>query len=128
MSYTPGVPGLCGYADATAVSGQLVQPAGLLLGDVEALNHFRHPEYRNRNVDQQGTVQGIATEGEFDTDFVETATVDGADVGTYAAGDRLFLADNGNVSRDSFGGVRPEVGRALGAVNSDGFLRVRIEL
>lgn len=128
LSFVPGVAGLCEYADATAVSGQLVQPAGLLLDDVEAMNFYNHPEYRQRNVVPQGSVVGIATEGEFFTDMVETATADGFSVGTYAAGDVLYLADTGQVSRQQIAALRPTVGLALGAVNADGFLKIRLEL
>lgn len=128
LSFVPGVDGLCGYADATATSGQLSNPAGLLLDDVEALNYYNHPEYRQRNVVPQGSVVGIATEGEFLTDFVETATADGASVGTYAPGDTLYLADNGQVSRQQIAELRPVVGKALGALTADGFLKIRLEL
>jgi hypothetical protein len=128
LSFVPGVVGLCEYADATAVSGQLSNPAGLLLDDVEALNYMNHPEYRQRNVVPQGSVIGMATEGEFHTDFVETATVDGASVGTYAPGDVLYLADDGNVSRQQIAALRPTVGKALAAITADGFLKIRLEL
>jgi hypothetical protein len=128
LSFVPGVPGLGEYSDATAVSGQLAKPAGLLLDDVEALNYFEHPEYRQRNVVPQGSVVGIATEGEFLTDFVETATADGASVGTYAPGDTLYLGDGGNVSRQQIAGLRPTVGKALAALTADGFLKIRLEL
>jgi hypothetical protein len=132
MSFVPGVPGLVAYANAAAVSGQLVQVAGLLLDDVEAMNFYNHPEYRQRNVVPQGSVVGLATEGDFWTDFVET-TLAGISVGTYALGDVLYLADNGNVSRNNgtFGNLgaarRPVVGKALSALGSDGFLKIHIE-
>lgn len=128
LSFVPGVAGLCEYADSTAVSGQLSNPAGLLLDDVESLNYFNHPEYRQRNVVPQGSVVGIATEGEFSTDFVETTTSDGASVGTYAPGDTLYLADDGNVSRQQIANLRPTVGKALAAITADGFLKIRLEL
>ena len=128
MSYVPGVNGLCRYLNAGAVSGALALPAGLLLGDVEALNFMRHPQYRQRNVEPEGSVVALATEGEFWTDQVETATADGASTGTYAPGDVLYLGDDGEVSRVQVHGLRVVVGRALSAVNADGFLQVRIEL
>lgn len=128
LSYVPGVAGLCEYANAAAVSGSLSNPAGLLLDDVEALNFYNHPEYRQRNVVPQGSVVGIATEGEFITDMVETATPDGASVGTYAPGDPLFLADDGKVSRQQIAALRPSIGKALAAITTDGFLKIRVEL
>jgi hypothetical protein len=131
LSFVPGVNGLGAYANAAAVSGQLVQPAGLLLDDVEALNFMDRPEPRQRNVVPQGSVVGIATEGEFWTDFVET-TLAGVSVGTYVPGDPLYLADNGKLSRNNgllaIGVSRHLVGRALSALGSDGYLHVRIEL
>ena len=76
----------------------------------------------------QGSVVGIATEGEFWTDMVETATPDGASVGTYTAGDTLYLADGGRVSRQQVHAARVEVGKVLEGLTADGFLKVRIEL
>lgn len=128
LSFVPGVVGLADYLNAAAVSGQVAKPAGLLLDDVEALNYYTHPEYRQRNVVPQGSVVGVATEGEFWTDFVETATPDGASVGTYAPGDTLYLADTGKVSRRQVAGLRPTVGTALSALSSDGFLKIRLEI
>lgn len=134
MSFVPGVNGLVGYANAAAVSGQIVQPLGLLLDDVENLNYYNHPEYRQRNVVPQGSVVGICTEGEFWTDFVEQTGPGAIAVGTYAPGDVLYLADNGNVSRNNgtfnngATAKRVIVGKALSALGSDGFLKVRIDL
>ena len=134
VSFDPVQAGNGIYADATAISGQLVQPAGLLLDDVEALNYMTHPQYRQRNVGAQGEVIGLLTDGEVTTDFVET-TLAGITVGTYAAGDPLYLADDGKLSRNNgtFGNVaataiRVRVGTALGTVDSAGFLKVRIDL
>lgn len=127
MSFVPGVNGLVAYADSVAVSGQLSRAAGMMLGDVEALNYFRHPEYRNRNVEPQGSCVGLATEAEYWTDFYETTTADGFSVGTYAPGDILYLADDGKVSRLNVASRRQQVGRALSAV-VDGFLNVHLDL
>ena len=134
LSYVPGVDGLCEYSNAAAVSGQLNNPAGLLLDDVEALNYMRHGEYRQRNVVPQGSVVGMATEGEFITDFVEQTGPGAITVGTYVAGDTLFLGDSGQVSRNNgtfnngATAIRPTIGTALGALTADGFLKVRLEL
>jgi len=128
ISFVPGVAGLGEYGNATAVSGQLSKPAGLLMDDVEALNAFNAPEYRQRNVVSAGSVVGLATEGDFWTDFVETTTADGASVGTYAPGDVLYLADNGKVSRQQIAARRVVVGKALSARTADGFLKISLEL
>lgn len=128
LSFVPGVVGLGAYADSTAVSGQVAKPAGLLLDDVEALNYYSHPEYRQRNVVPQGSVVGLATEGEFWTDFVEQTITGFGSVGTYAPGDTLYLANNGQVSRLQVTNRRVAVGAALSALTSDGFLKIRLEL
>jgi hypothetical protein len=128
QSFVPGVVGLVGYADATAVSGQVAKPAGLLLDDVEALNYFNHPEYRQRNVVPQGSNVGLAVEGELWSDFVEQSIAGFGSVGTYAPGDTLYLADNGQVSRLQVTGRRVVVGVALSALTSDGFLKIRLEI
>ncbi len=127
LSHVPGVAGLCSYADATAVSGQVAFPAGLLLDDVEALNFYRHPEYRQRNVVPQGSVVGLATEGEFFTDMVEV-TVAGFGTLTYSPGEKLYLADGGKFSNLNVGGNRVQVGRALSSLDGNGFLKVSVEL
>lgn len=134
LSFVPGVVGLVEYADATAVSGLVALPAGLLLDDVEAINNYNNPEYRQRNVVPQGSVVGICTEGEFWTDFVEQTGPGAISVGTYAPGDTLYLADNGNVSRNNgtfnngATALRPVIGKALSALGSDGFLKIRVDL
>ena len=128
LSFVPGVVGLVAYADAVAVSGQVAKPAGLLLDDVEAMNYFNHPEYRQRNVVPQGSVVGVAIEGEFWTDFVEQSITGFGSVGTYAPGDPLYLANNGQVSRQQVTGRRVQVGVALSALTADGFLKIRLEL
>lgn len=134
LSYVPSVEGLCAYADAAAVSGQLVKPAGLLLDDVEDINYFRNGEYRQRNVVPLGSVVGIATEGEFLTDFVEQTGPGAISVGTYAPGDVLYLGDDGQVSRNNgtfnngATAIREVVGAALSSLGSDGFLKIRVEL
>lgn len=128
ISFVPGVVGLGAYLNGAAVSGQLAKAAGLLLDDVEDHNYFNQPQHRQRNVVPKGSVVGLATEGEFWTDFVETATADGASVGTYAPGDTLYLANDGKVSRQQIAGLRPIVGVALSALSSDSFLKVRLEI
>jgi hypothetical protein len=127
LSFVPGVNGLCAYADSTAVSGQVANPAGLLLDDVENINYFRNPEFRQRNVVPLGSVVGVVTEGEFFTDFVETSITNFGSL-TYSPGELLYLADDGKVSNLNVGGNRVQIGRALSAVDSNGFLKIRVEI
>lgn len=134
MSFDPVATNLVQYANAGAVSGLVAFPAGLLMDDVEALNHMNHPEYRQRNVVPQGSVVGLCNEGVFETDFVEQTGPGGLSVGTYRPGDVLYLADNGNVSRNNgtlnngATAKRPVVGKALSALGSDGFLKISVEI
>lgn len=134
LAYTPYANGICEYANAAAVSGQVVKAAGLLLDDVEDINYFKQPEYRQRNVVPLGSVVSIATEGEFWTDFVEQTGPGAISVGTYVPGDTLYLADNGQVSRNNgtfnngATAKRVIVGKALSALTADGYLKVRITL
>mgnify|MGYP001585856969 CR=1 FL=1 len=128
LSYVPGVAGLAEYSNAAAVSGQLAKPLGILMDDVEDINYFRSPEFRNRNVVAKGSVVGYITEGDVWTDFVETTTADGASVGTYAPGDTLYLANDGKVSRLNVLGRRPVVGAARSTIGSDGYIKIRVEL
>jgi hypothetical protein len=110
-------------------------PAGLLLDDVEAENYYNHGEHRQRNVVPQGSVVGVATQGEFWTDFVETPTGPGAlPIGTYVIGETLWLADNGQVSRSNgtfnngATATRKVIGQTLSALSAAGFLKIRVEL
>ncbi len=127
--------GLCVYANAAAVSGAITYyPAGLLLDDVEAENYFNHPEHRQRNVVPQGSVVGIATQGEFWTDFVEQTGPGAISVGTYVIGEPLYLADDGQVSRNNgtfnngATALRELVGQTLSTLQTSGFLKIRVEL
>lgn len=132
LSFVPWANGLAYYAPLGAVSGNVVSPAGLLLDDVEALNFFTHPDYRQRNVVPRGSVVGVATEGEFETDFVEQNFSSGESAGTYAPGDRLYLADAGQVSRNIGTTMttagRRLIGRALSTVGSTSFIKIRIDI
>ncbi len=129
-AYAPWAEGLCILATSGMMSGVTIVPHGLLLEDIESLNHFKHPEYRNRNVSQVGSVVGVATEGEFITDQVETVHVDptGAVVtNTYAQGDPIYLGDEGQISKLQITD-RPLIGRALSSVDAQGFLKVFIDI
>lgn len=127
VSAIPGATtGVATYLNAGAVSGQVAKPIGMLMDDVEALNPFKQAEFLHRNVIRSGQAVSIAAEGEFWTDKYETSLPSGGTVGTYAYGDVLYLANDGQVSRHLVG-VRPVIGKVLNGV-VEGFIKISVEL
>jgi len=108
--------GLVYYA---AGSGQPI--AGLLLEDIETQNYMNHPQYLQRNVSPEGSVVGLATEGEFWTDMIQTAV-------TYSAGDALYLWSDGKITNDAGDGNGVRIGTCLAGKDSNNFIKVRLEL
>ena len=112
-----------GEVTCTAVpTGVGVMPIGVLLSDVEDLNYDRHPEYRQRNVLDVGSVVGLAQEAELLTDRITGAPV---------AGNPCYLAANGTLSPTQLtDGITsaPLLGKFLSAPNANGFAKVRIDL
>jgi hypothetical protein len=103
-------------------TGAGVNPLGLLMGDIEDMNYDRHPEYRQRNVDDIGSVVALLTRGEVETNLV---------IGTPAQGDPAYLHPSGWVGGTRLtDGVNPAplVGRFLSAKNALGYAKVRIDL
>lgn len=131
-SFVPWAEGLIYYAPSGDMSGVSIRPLGILLEDMEDLNFFRHPQYRQRNVSPLGSVGGVGVEGEYKTNFVETVFVPNGGGGvltlTYVPGDILYLADAGKVSKQNIDSERARVGYALSSVDSDGFLRIRLQI
>lgn len=135
-SFVPWAEGLVYYAPSGDMSGVQIRPLGIMMEDIEDLNFYRHPQYRQRNVSPLGSVVGVGVEGEFKTDFVETVFIPAGGGGvltlTYAPGDVLFLADAGKVSKQNIGVTpaisRARIGYALSSIDSDGFLRVRLQI
>ena len=107
--------GLCYYA---AGSGGPV--AGMLLEDIEALNFMNHPQYMQRNVSPQGSVVGLATEGEFWTDMYDEAT--------YSPGDAIYLGANGKITNAAGDGNGTRIGTCLAGKDSHNFIKIRLEL
>ena len=109
--------GLCYYAVG---SGGPV--AGMLLEDVEALNPMNHPQYMQRRVSPQGSVVGLATEGEFWTDMYDEAT--------YSSGDTIYLGANGKVTNDAGDAAsdRKTLGTCLEGKDSHNFIKIRISI
>jgi hypothetical protein len=124
VSFMPWAEGLGYYAPS--LSGATIRPVGILMEDIEDINPMLQPQYRNRNVSPLGSPIGVGVEGEYETDFVET-TITGFGALTYAPGDVLYLGDNGQVSKQFITG-RPTIGYALSSVDSDGFLKIRLQI
>lgn len=110
--------GLVYYA---AGSGQPI--AGLLLEDIETQNYMNHPQYLQRNVSPEGSVVGLATEGEFWTDMIQTAV-------TYSPGDALYLWSDGKITNynPGDGTVSARIGTCLAGKDSNNFIKIRLEL
>jgi len=109
-----------GLASETGVA---TQPVGVLLDDVESMNYDRHGEYLQRNVSDVGSVVGIATKGEFETDLI---------IGSPTQGQPAYLAAGGSVSPTQAGAgtvdAAPRVGTFRSAPNANGFARVYFDL
>jgi hypothetical protein len=103
-------------------TGAGVNPIGVMMGDIEDMNFDRHPEYRQRNVDDVGSVVALLYQGEIETNLV---------IGTPAQGDPAYLHASGWVSPTRLtDGLNPAplVGRFLAAKNSLGYAKVRIDV
>ncbi len=119
-SFVPWVNGIVYYA---AGSGQ--SAAGLVLDDIESMNYFTHPEYLQRNVSPLGAAVGLATEGEFLTDMLDSSNT------TYKAGDQLYLFSAGkitNVDSKAVDTQADKVGVCLSAKDANGFVRMTVEI
>jgi hypothetical protein len=114
------VPGTTAAGEVTALANHLdplTKPVGILLDDVEDLNYDRHPEYRQRSVVDVGSVVGIATEADLETDQLSgTAPV---------AGNPCYLGAGGTLTPDAGG---PLLGWFQSGVNANGFAAVHIDL
>lgn len=111
-----------GLATHTGVATQAV---GILLDDVESMNYDRHGEYLQRNVSDVGSVVGIATKGEFETDLIFYGP-------TPSQGQPAYLAASGYVSANQAGANTVDAALRIGtfrsAPNANGFCRVYIDL
>lgn len=106
----------------TVPTGSTVYPIGVLMGDVEDMNFDRHPEYRQRNVDDVGVVAGLITKGEIETNLI---------VGTPSQGQPAYLHPTGYIGATRLtDGLNPapQVGKFLSAKNSLGYAKVKIDL
>ena len=111
-----------------------IVPVGMLLEDIESLNFYTHPQYRQRTVSDIGSKVGIMTLGEAVTDFIDGYAKPHID-----AGDAAYLTHSGLLTiRELAPGVvgsNPEqgtsgivVGRFLSEVDSNGFAKVWISV
>lgn len=116
-SVIPWANGLVYYA---AGSGQT--PIGIALDDIEALNPMREPQYLQRNVSPEGYAVGLVTRGEIKTDMLDTSNE------TYKTGDALYLLANGLITNIAGETGAVQVGTCLSAKDSQGFIKMRVEL
>lgn len=104
-------------------TGVATRAVGVLMDDVESLNYDRHPEYRQRNVVDIGSVVGILVKGDILTDQI---------TGTPVAGQVAYLGVNGTVTAtqaaDGLGNTAPVVGWFQSGVDANGFVAVHIDL
>lgn len=111
-------------AYTASITPSSVVPIGILLEDVEAQNYMTHPQYYQRNVSDLGSKVGILTKGEVETDMLVTAAEAHID-----AGQKAFITDSGMLTIEALADANaPQVGRFMGTVDGDGFVRVRIDL
>lgn len=106
----------------TVPTGSAVYPIGVLMDDVEDMNYDRHPEYRQRNVVDIGSVVGLITKGEIETNLL---------VGSPSQGQPAYLHPSGYIGATRLtDGLNPapQVGRFLSAANSLGYAKVKIDL
>lgn len=117
----------------TSITSSGVTPIGILLEDIEELNPMKHPMYYQRCVSDVGSKVGIMTKGECVTDFIDGYAKPHID-----AGDKAFLTHSGlltiralapGVTGGAGGsGLGIEVGRFLSTIDSNGFVKVSINL
>lgn len=104
-------------------TGVATQPVGVLLDDIESHNFDRHGEYLQRNVSDVGSIVGIATKGEYETNLI---------VGSPTQGQAAYLAASGFVSPTQLAAgtvdAAPRVGTFRSAPNANGFARVYYDL
>ena len=122
---------IASYVTTVVASGTV--PIGILLDDVEDLNPMKTPQYYQRTVTDLGGVVGIATKGEFITDFVDGYAKPHID-----AGDRAYLTHSGLLTIAALApgivgsaggsGLGILVGRFLSNPDSNGFTKVWIDL
>jgi hypothetical protein len=107
----------------TVASG--VAPVGMLLNTRESYNYAKEYERFQYDTDDLNTVTTLLREGEVDTNLVDQ------NAGTIVNGDPAYLAPNGRLGNSDLGASDPDrlrVGQFLSVVDSDGFVRVRINL
>jgi hypothetical protein len=103
-------------------SGQV--PVGILLEDIEDLNPMTTPQYLQRNVSPLGSMVGIATEGEFWTDMIDTTP-------TYKTGEKLYLIGSGKLTNYTPGDAAVDrwvIGICLEGKDSNNYIKIRLNM
>jgi len=118
---TSGVDGYAIVAGSPSVGVSGVYPLGLVLGTREDTNFGKEYQRFAYDTADLGSLIAICKEGELRTDKV---------VGTVVPGQKAYLAANGNLSAANPAPSNEDfrVGRFLGAIDSDGFVLVHVQV
>ena len=125
MVVASGTAGLVDIVGAVQLSGSGIWPIGMLLNTREEFNYAKEQERVQYDTDDIGTVVTLLRRGEVVTNLVV------ANGGVaIAAGQPAYLAPNGNIGNANLApsGGDQRVGQFMSAADSDGYVRVRIEL
>ena len=117
-SYIPWADGLVYYPTG---SGQT--PAGLVLEDIEDINYMKQFEPLMRNVSPYGSPVGLATEGVFWTNMIDTNL-------TYKSGEALYLIGAGKMTNQRSMDTATEkmVAVCLQGKDSDNYIKVKLDI
>jgi len=118
----------------TSVTPSSIVPIGILLEDIEAFNYYVQPMAYQRRVSDLNSKVGILTKGEVETDMLEVEAEAHID-----AGKKAYLTNSGLLTIEELapgvvdsiaemGTSGVYVGRFLGTVDTNGFVKVRIDL
>tara|TARA_Y100000590_G_scaffold456797_1_gene608119 strand:- start:7669 stop:8112 length:444 start_codon:yes stop_codon:yes gene_type:complete len=114
------VAGAAGKADKHGAIGHPApKPVGLLLDDVEDLDFTTRPQVFVRNVVPRGSEISLLTQGRVKTNKIVSAV-------TVAAGEKAYLADNGEVTNVVGSGL--VVGHFESAKDADGYARLWVDI
>lgn len=121
-----GTAGLVDVVAADQITASGIYPVGVLLNTREAFNYAKEFERFQYDTDDIGTVVTLLRRGELETNLVVE------NGGAIVPGAPAYLAPDGKVGNARLGVSGQEedqrVGQFLSAVDSDGYVTLRIEL